>query len=144
MYTVINKGKLFAAIVSIAMIALFTSCSQKLVFQKSEAVPAAEGKVKVKKDDNNNYSISIKVRNLATPDRLTPPRKYYIVWMETRREGLQNLGQIKTSSGLFTSGLKASFTTSSPVKPQRVFITAEDQLNASYPGSQLVLTTSNF
>lgn len=138
------NNKIIYSILSIFLVFLLASCSKKLVFQKSDVVPAAVGKAKVKKDDNNNYHIAIKIRNLASPNRLTPPRKYYIVWMESKRKGLKNLGQIKTTSGLFTSGLKATFSTTSPTKPERIFITAEDQLNAIYPGNELVLTTKSF
>lgn len=130
-------------LVLIAALAL-TACSRKLTFQKSEVVPAAEGKVKIKKDDNNNYRIDINISNLAKPERLTPSRRYYIVWLETSRNNLKNLGQIKTESGFFTGNLKATFSTVVPQKPERIFITAEDNLREVYPGSQLILTTSTF
>jgi hypothetical protein len=40
--------------------------------------------------------------------------------------------------------LKASFETVSPVKPTKIFITAEDDPGVQYPGTQVVLTTQAF
>ena len=63
------------------------SCASKFYFNQSSVVPAAEGMVKVKKDNNNNYSISVIVNHLAEPDRLQPPKKVYVVWMATNNNG---------------------------------------------------------
>ncbi len=48
------------------------SCAKKISFQTSSVVPAAQGSVKVKKDNNNNYSIDLNVIRLADPKRLNP------------------------------------------------------------------------
>src|SRR5829696_6890452 len=89
----------------IVIVLLFTSCAKKMSFQTSRVVPAASGKVKYKKDDNNNYTINVNVENLAEAKHLTPSRELYVVWMESDREGPKSLGQITTSSGLFSSKL---------------------------------------
>jgi hypothetical protein len=47
-----------------------------VAFAPSSVVPGADGKVKLKKDDNKNYQIEVDVVNLASPDRLTPPKGY--------------------------------------------------------------------
>jgi hypothetical protein len=107
-------------------------------------VPEAEGYVKVKKDKNSNYDIDVSIRNLADPKRLTPARKTYVVWMETNQNGTKNIGQLNSSSGMFSKALKASLTTVSTFKPERIFITAEDDPKIEYPGSQVVITTSSF
>lgn len=120
------------------------ACSSKVQFATSTVVPTAEGSVKVKKDDNNNYSISINIKHLAPPRKLVPAKELYVVWAETKENGTKNLGRLNTSSGLFSSTLKSSLRTVSPVKPTLIFITAEDNAGAEYPGSQVVLTTSNF
>ena len=130
--------------VVIGCIIFLSSCAQKIGFVTSSAVPAAEGQVKVKKDDNNNYSIKINMKNLAEPKRLTPSRSTYVVWMDSDGNGSKNLGQLKSSSGLFSSALKASLETTSPYKPKRIFITAEDSGDIQYPGTQVVLTTNTF
>lgn len=125
-------------------ILLITSCATKASFQTSEVVPAARGSVKVKKDNNNNYEISIKISGLAETNRLDPKKQVYVVWMETDDKAIKNLGRITSSSGLLSKSLKATFENVTPFKPVKVFITAEDQADLSFPGSQIVLTTGRF
>jgi ribosomal protein S9 len=120
------------------------SCSRKISFATSTVVPAAEGTVKVKKDNNNNYAIKVDVRNLAEPNRLPQPQNVYVVWIETERNGTQNLGQLNTSSGLFSNALKASLETVTAYKPIRLFITGENEANVTYPGNYVVLNTTTF
>ncbi|WP_018617108.1 hypothetical protein [Segetibacter koreensis] len=59
-------------LLSIFMIFFLSSCSRKISFAKSTVVPTAEGSVKIKKDNNKNYSIDLKVIRLAEPKRLVP------------------------------------------------------------------------
>jgi hypothetical protein len=123
---------------------LFSSCARKINFSNSTIVPAARGSVEVKKDKNNNYAIDIDIRHLAEPDRLPEPKKLYIVWVESQENGLQNIGQLKTSTGLITETLRASMKAISPYKPTRVIITAEDRANIQAPGNYVVLNTVPF
>lgn len=129
---------------SIIVLVALSSCARKVGFDNSPVVPAAEGKVKVKKDGNKNYAVDVKVSNLAEPGRLAQPKDVYVVWMETERNGIQNLGQLKTSSGLFSDNLKASLETVTPYKPIRIFITGENAANIQYPSSFVVLNTRSF
>src|ERR687886_662398 len=97
----------FTRTILFAVVVLFTifslqSCARKMVFATSPVVPAAEGAVKLKKDRNNNYRIVLNVINLADPKRLDPPRNTYVVWAETEQNGTQNIGQLKTASGLLS------------------------------------------
>lgn len=122
----------------LATLVVFTinSCTKKAHFLKSSVVPAAEGEVKVKKDRNDNYVLKMEINNLAEIDRLQPPKKHYVVWMETDRGTTRNVGLITS-----TSRLKVSFETVSTLRPTRIFITAEEDGNVQYPGSMVVLTT---
>lgn len=120
------------------------SCAKKIIFQTSTVVPAATGKVKIKKDDNKNYSIDIKLENLAPANRLSPPRNLYVVWVSTQENGVKNIGQIAPSSSFLSGKVKASLKSVSPFKPTRIFITAEDNKDNLYPGNQEVLTTRSF
>ena len=124
--------------------AFLCSCSRKITFNTSTAVPAAQGYVKLKTDDNGNHAVSIKIENLASPQRLRPPGEAYVVWIETRNSGVKNIGQLKSSSGLFSNSLEATLNTVTPFKPTRVFITAEERSDIQYPGAQTVLQTSQF
>lgn len=121
------------------MILSFTSCTPKITFLTSSVVPAAEGVVTVKDDNNNNYAIKLDITNLAAVDRLTPPKNTYVVWMETDRGAARNIGRI-----VVTNKMNVSFETVSSFRPTKIFITAEDNENAQYPGEMLVLTTNSF
>ena len=120
---------------------VLSSCAKKLSFQTSPVVPAASGKVKYKKDDNNNYRVEVDVKNLAEARNLTPPRELYVVWMESEENAPRNIGQINPSTGVFSNVLKASLSATVTAKPRRFYITAEDYGNVQYPGSQRVLST---
>jgi hypothetical protein len=132
----------FSVVLAAFILFSLSSCSRKIRFATSQVVPAAEGSVKIKKDNNKNYSIDLNVIRLAEPKRLNPPRSTYVVWMETERNGTKNIGRLNTSSGLFSSTLKSSLTTTTPYKPTAFFITAEDDSNIQYPGGQVVLRTN--
>ncbi len=133
------KAKIFT-ITLFSMIALwFTSCSQKTFFLQSSVLPAAEGYVEVSRDKSDNYIIKIELKNFAGADRLDPANLTYVVWMVTAREAAVNIGRISTSNSL-----KVSFETLSSFRPVQVFITAEEQENARYPGSMVILTTDRF
>ncbi|MEO5889447.1 MAG: hypothetical protein ABIQ31_04300 [Ferruginibacter sp.] len=123
---------------------LLNSCSKKLQFLQSVAVPAADGSVKIKKDANKNYSIEIKVLHLAQPDQLQPSKSNYVIWLETNEHKTRNLGQLKSSSGFLSKALKASFSTVTSFDPKRIFITAEDAPDISYPTGETILTTKEF
>lgn len=144
MKSTIVTNRIFSALVLTASLSLFAACSSKVGFQPSTVAPAARGDVKVDKDKNNNYEISIDVKMLAEPNRLSPPKSVYLVWMETESNGTQNLGQLKTDDGLFSSTLKASMKTTSPYKPRRIFITGEDNAATTVPSGYVVLSTNSF
>ena len=147
MKTIMQNGMVKNALLGfLAVIAIFSfdSCSTKVAFLNSSVVPAARGTVKVKRDNNKNYHIQIHLDNLAEVKRLQPPRQSYIVWMESGQEAAKNIGQINSSSSLLSSKLKASFETVSAAKPNKIFITAEDDVNTQFPGGQVVLSTDSF
>ncbi len=131
---------------TLAMLMVFSwsSCATKASFLTSSVAPAARGTVKVKKDGNNNYRIQIDLVNLAEVKRLQPARQTYVVWMESGQDAIRNIGQINSSTSMLSQKLKASFETVTSVKPNKIFITAEDDANIQNPGAQVVLSTDNF
>lgn len=131
------------AIVALLLIVTITSCARKAYFTSSAVAPQAQGKVKVKKDGNDNYRISMDIKNIPQSNELVPARSTYVVWMESSN-GTKNIGQLKTSTGLFSSTRKAALQTTSPYRPIRVFITAEDIPDVPYPGSQIIISTNTF
>ncbi len=119
------------------------ACNRKIAFTTSTVVPGADGTVKVKKDDNGNNAIEVKVINLAVPQRLAVPQNTYVVWMESS-EGVKNIGQLKSETGLLSSTRKGELETVTPFKPTRIFITAESDGNVQYPGNVVVMSTRSF
>lgn len=140
----IRIRKVLLTMLTIISVASLTSCSQKIAFQNSTVVPAAQGKVTIKKDSNKNYAIKIKISNLAEVQRLQPAKNVYVVWIETEENNIKNIGRIKSDSGFLSSKLKATFETVTSFKPTKVFITGENNQDVSYPGYQMVLTTNKF
>lgn len=117
----------------------FTSCSKKAFFLQSSVVPAAQGYVEVTRDKSENYVIKIDLKNFAGAERLDPSNRTYVVWMVTEREATVNIGRISV-----TNSMKASFQTITAFRPVKIFITAEEQEDARYPGSMQILTTERF
>lgn len=123
---------------------VLTSCgTQKMTFQNSAIVPGATGEVKVKKDRNENYAITLDVANLAESKKLTPPKELYMVWMEDGKSPVKKLGRIDPSSGTFSKALKASLSAIATTEPTKIFISAEDNAEVTYPVGEIVLTTKN-
>lgn len=122
-------------------IMILAGCSNKVMFNTSRVVPAAEGYVKITKDDNGNKVVNIEIKRLTQPTRLQPSRDVYVVWMDTKDNGLKNIGQLRTNSSFFSSELKSSFSAITPFNPSKVFITAENDANIVRPSGVTVLST---
>ncbi len=137
-----NQISLFISIVMLVF--LLNSCAMKKEFLLSSVVPAARGYVKIDKDRNKNYIIKVVINNLAEAERLASEDSKYVVWMDTKDNETKNLGQIKSSRGFLSKALKASLEATTPFKPSRVFITAEDNADIQYPVAQVVLSTEKF
>jgi hypothetical protein len=136
--------KIIIAVFVIGMVFSISSCATKAKFAISTVAPAARGDVKVTKDKNNNYEIKIQIYELAEVERLQPERRSYVVWLVSDRYVTKNIGRITSSAGTFSKKLKASFETVSSEKPTKIFITAEDDPDASYPNTEVILATNMF
>lgn len=129
---------------TLIVFAVFTSCSTSQQFQKSVIVPSAVGSAKLGKDDNGNKQVVIKVENLVDPSRLTPARKLYIVWMQTKDNGTKSLGKLVSNEAWFSTERNAKFTSVLNDNPVRFFITAENEADVTNPSGVTVLSTSDF
>lgn len=133
-----KRKNFYRGILIITMILSLSACATKARFLTSPVVPAATGFVKVKTDKNKNYVIQLEISNLAGVERLQPARQTYVVWMLTDDQSTKNIGRVNSSKKL-----KVSFKTVSSFNPIKIFITAEDNESAQYPGDQVVLSTEN-
>ena len=77
----------------------------------SSIVPAASGKVSYEHDRNGNIKLHIQTKNLAAPERLTPAKNAYVVWIEPRDGQPQNAGVLKVNNDL-----EGSFSTTTASK----------------------------
>lgn len=132
----------FAYLASAILLFSMSSCAMKTHFLTSKLVPAAQGTVQVKVDNNKNYVIKIEISNLSPSSRLTPPSNAYIVWLITNDDIAKNLGQLNSSDEFMSKNLNAKFETVTGTKPVKIIITAENDPTAQYPSfSEVVLTT---
>jgi hypothetical protein len=115
------------------------SCTQKVAFQRSSVVPAADADVRVKTDRNGNYELDIRVQNLAQPENLSPSRETYVVWMLASDQNTYNLGELQVGDNL-----RGSLTAVTPHRPIRVYISAEDDATGRAPSDQVVLEADGF
>lgn len=118
---------------------LVSACSKKITFPVSDVVPAAEAVLQVDEDSNDNYQIDLEVSNLAQPDRLTPPRRHYVVWMVTQRHGTINIGNLNINRKN-----NGELSTNTPYEPIRIFVTAEDNPKPVLPSTQVILNSGDF
>jgi len=137
-------NKIFIGAFALLILFSFDVSAKKVKFLTSTLVPAARGYVKINRDKNLNYNLSIKISNLAEAFRLEPSKLNYIVWMVTDDETTMNMGKIKSTVGFLSKDLKAKFETVTSLKPVKIFITAEDDPGRQYPGKEIALTTNRF
>ncbi len=128
----------------VMIVTRFTSRTKKINFLTSPIVPGAKGYVKVKRDNNKNYSVKVEVSDLAQVERVNAAKSTYVVWMETDKDKVLNLGQLKSLTSFMSERHNASLETVSPYKPVEIFITTEKTANLKYPGEEIVLTTGKF
>jgi hypothetical protein len=107
-------------------------------------VPAARGDVQVNKDKNMNYVIHVHISELAEVSRLSPPKQSYVIWMVTDQDITKNIGKLNSKMGGMSQQLNASFETVSAFKPNKIFITAEDDASVQFPNTQIILSTDSF
>lgn len=100
----------------------------------SSLVPAAAGKINYEHDRNGNIKLDIKTKHLAAPERLTPAKNSYVVWIRSNDGQVQNAGVLRVNNNL-----EGSFTTTTPIKAFDVVITAEDSPSVSQPSGPEIM-----
>ena len=110
------------------LILVMASCATVVKFPVSSVAPAADIKAKIKNDKQNNYVIEVTANYLASAERLSPPKKMYIVWIVTKENGVSNIGQMKNDNAQI-----AKVKTLTSFEPKEIFITAEDEGTVTFP-----------
>ncbi len=130
--TVISSALVLALLISVAL------WGKEFRFTNNNSVaPAAAGKVDVEHDRNSNTRLRIHVYHMADPDRLTPAKSAYVVWVQPTGKPPVNVGQLKVNEDL-----EGTLTATTPYKTFDVFITAEDNAHADSPTGMEVLRTT--
>ena len=151
-FNTISKS-LFTGILATCMLFGFNSCAKKSTAAKSTAnnesaapmiMPEDKGQLLVKRDANSNYVIQINISDLEAVKKMQPAKEGYVVWVVTESNGTKNLGQIEGANSWLSKKDKASFEATTPFKPTKVFITAENDLTIQKPGTQIVWSTNKF
>lgn len=139
MKNLFSKNILLGASATLLLFSL-TSYVKRIKFLASSVVPSARGQVSIKKMKNENYVIKIKIDELAEVKKVESSKNMYIVWMESEKLTVKNMGHIICISSKF----KAAFETVTAFKPTKIFITLEDNANIPYPINPFVLETNRF
>mgnify|MGYP005750571635 CR=1 FL=1 len=126
-----KKNLIIPIILLLLSVFALSSCSKSFTFPVSTLTPAADGEVILKKVKGSVYTFEVKVENLASPSRLTPSKSHYIVWAENDQGEYQNLGSMELSKKNV-----AKLEGALMYEPTYFFITAEDVINANWPGNQ--------
>ncbi len=100
----------------------------------SSLVPAASGKVSYEHDRNGNLKLEIRAKHLAAPQRLTPAKNSYVVWIRSTDGQMQNAGSLRINGSL-----EGSFVTTTPTKGFDIVITAEDNPSATQPAGPEIM-----
>lgn len=151
-------GKLlFTALMLSLFLYGMESCSKKSGSSKSAAVsnnqpaapatpPPAEEKdgMQITRDAAGNYVINLVIVNLEPVKLMKPVKEGYVVWMTNEAGVPSNIGTIEGANTWTTRKDKTKFVAPSAVKPTKVFITAETDLNTQTPGKQVVWSTGSF
>ncbi len=96
--------------------------------------PGAEGKVVTSTDRNGNTEMEIQVKHLATPEKLTPAKQAYLVWVQARGKSPELLGILRVNEDLQGS-LKAT----TPYKTFDILVSGEDNLKPEVPSGMVIL-----
>jgi len=107
---------------------LVFSCANTTKFPISTVTPAADIVAVRSHDSNENTRMRITAKNLAAVDRIASPKKAYVVWIVTERDGTRNVGKLMNRNSK-----TAKMETIIPNYSTEVFITAEEDGEAITP-----------
>jgi hypothetical protein len=114
--------------------AAFGCGGKKVPMNASTSVPAAAGHADIGSDQNGNTTVDLKVHHLAKPEALTPPATAYVVWIQPSGQSPQNQGRLQVNSDL-----DGEYKTNTPYKKFDLFVTAENNPQATTPSGPEVM-----
>jgi hypothetical protein len=127
----VRRVKLMGILSVLAVVGLMVvvgACANSVKFPISTVTPAADIVAVRSHDGNGNTMMRITARNLAAVDRIASPKKAYVVWIVTDRDGAKNVGKL-TNRNSRTARLETLI----PAYSTEVFITAEEDGEVTAP-----------
>ncbi len=118
----------------VALVVPMVACRSSVKLEASPMVPSARGEVGVGEDRNGNVTVDLRVKHLAEPARLTPPKQAYVVWVVPRGEPPISKGQL-----VVDQNLDGRIRLISPHRYFEVLVTAEESTLPERPSDQVVL-----
>ena len=131
------QNRFSATLVSaiVLSIAATIACGgRKVHMTPASTQPAAQGVATLKHDKNGNLTVDLKVKHLARPQNLTPPKSTYVVWMQPNNGEVHKLGELRVNDKL-EGEFKSPVSTSN----FQIFVTAEDGPTVNQPSGTEVL-----
>jgi muconolactone delta-isomerase len=126
---------------ALALTLAVASCATTMDMQTSQAIPAAQGEVKVRDQRDGNARVDVRVRHLAPPQQLARDGTHYVVWVQPldRRGDPQNLGVLSVGDNR-----EGRLRGTTPFEQFELFVTLEPDDRASEPtGERLLWSRSN-
>ena len=123
----------YLKLTTLSLALLLFSCSSTTQFPVSDTVPGAHIEAKLSEDENDNTEIEITADHLANPERLSPSKNLYVVWVVTETGMVKNVGKL-----IQDGRKKVKLDVLTPFKVKEIFITAEEDGNVTKPGKMLI------
>ena len=108
---------------------------QTWTLQAERAVPGAQGKVQVAKEDNGNHDLKVEAQHLAPPDKAFPGMNTYVVWLKPENGQPLNIGVLNPNKDR-----KAELKTKTPFSSFEILVTAENGPTPMQPGTNEVMS----
>ena len=127
-----------ALVVGLLWVALGAWAQELRPLTVSPTLPGATGTMGISHDTSGTTYINLQAKHLAKPEQLHPAKTAYVVWVQPTGEPLQNHGVLQVNDKL-----EATYSTTLKANNFDVFVTAEDNPNATAPTGEHLLSAHN-
>lgn len=131
-----NGTKRMVVLVAVGALALVGCGPSTWYLTAGPQTAAAQGHVTAMAGPNDNTKLVIKVKHLASPDKVQPAATVYVVWVRGvgAADVPQNVGALRLNGDL-----SGELETTTSLREFDLLITAEASASAERPGSDSVL-----
>lgn len=126
-------------VVTFCLLASAGCATHKVRFEGSPLLPAADAKVEIRTDQNQNTLVELKLRYVAPAEKLWPPKNVYVVWAQSEEGEIFQLGQLRVNEER-----EGHLNATTALDRLRLLITAEEEPRPEKPSLPYVLATDYF